>query len=110
MQLLTEHSNLYHSPNAEKWKVSPKTLKLSNIAPEEMSKYLTKIACMLLSLGPLENPQQSQRKLEGTQRLGLSPDLIVCRSENPIGQAVKDKISNFCHVVPEQVRFLDIPR
>lgn len=34
---------------------------------------------------------------------GLSPDLIVCRSERPIGQEVKDKISNFCHVAPEQV-------
>jgi CTP synthase len=47
--------------------------------------------------------QASVRELRG---LGLSPDLIVCRSENPIGQAVKDKISNFCHVAPEQVRFL----
>jgi len=25
--LLTEQSNLYHSQNAEKWKISPKTLK-----------------------------------------------------------------------------------
>jgi hypothetical protein len=25
--LLTEQSNLYHAQNAEKWKVSPKTLK-----------------------------------------------------------------------------------
>jgi len=38
--LLTEQSNLYHSQNAEKWKVSPKTLKLSNITPEEMRKFL----------------------------------------------------------------------
>lgn len=44
--------------------------------------------------------QSSVRELRG---LGLSPDLIVCRSENPINQAVKDKISNFCHVPPEQV-------
>ncbi|XP_069676513.1 CTP synthase isoform X2 [Periplaneta americana] len=44
--------------------------------------------------------QASVRELRG---LGLSPDLIVCRSENPIGQTVKEKISNFCHVAPEQV-------
>lgn len=44
--------------------------------------------------------QASVRELRG---LGLSPDLIVCRSEKPIGQTVKDKISNFCHVAPEQV-------
>ncbi|PNF14520.1 CTP synthase, partial [Cryptotermes secundus] len=51
--------------------------------------------------------QASVRELRG---LGLSPDLIVCRSENPIGQAVKDKISNFCHVAPEQVLCIhDLP-
>ncbi|XP_055642364.1 CTP synthase isoform X2 [Toxorhynchites rutilus septentrionalis] len=44
--------------------------------------------------------QASVRELRG---LGLSPDLIVCRSEKPIGNEVKDKISNFCHVAPEQV-------
>jgi len=37
--LLTEQSNLYHSQNAEKWKISPKTLKWSNITPEEMRKF-----------------------------------------------------------------------
>ncbi|KAG5681975.1 hypothetical protein PVAND_011374 [Polypedilum vanderplanki] len=44
--------------------------------------------------------QASVRELRG---LGLSPDLIVVRSERAIGQEVKDKISNFCHVGPEQV-------
>ncbi len=36
--------------------------------------------------------------------LGISPDLIVCRSEKPIDSSVKEKISNFCHVEPEKVR------
>lgn len=44
--------------------------------------------------------QASVRELRG---LGLSPDLIVVRSERPIGIEVKEKISNFCHVAPEQV-------
>ncbi|GJQ82025.1 hypothetical protein Trydic_g6901 [Trypoxylus dichotomus] len=44
--------------------------------------------------------QSSVRELRG---LGLSPDIIVCRSEKPIDQSVKDKISNFCHVAPDQV-------
>ncbi|XP_034948323.1 CTP synthase [Chelonus insularis] len=44
--------------------------------------------------------QASVRELRG---LGLSPDLIVCRSEQAIGPVVKEKISNFCHVAPEQV-------
>jgi len=46
IQLLTELSNLYHSQNAEKWKVSPKTLKWSNITPEEMRKFLGLIILM----------------------------------------------------------------
>lgn len=44
--------------------------------------------------------QASVRELRG---MGLMPDLIVCRSENPIDGEVKSKISNFCHVPPEQV-------
>uniref|UniRef100_A0A0V0G503 CTP synthase n=1 Tax=Triatoma dimidiata TaxID=72491 RepID=A0A0V0G503_TRIDM len=44
--------------------------------------------------------QASVRELRG---LGLSPDLIVCRSEFPITNNVKSKISMFCHVPPEQV-------
>jgi hypothetical protein len=35
-QLLTEQSNLYHRQNEQKWKMLPKTLKWSNITPEEM--------------------------------------------------------------------------
>ncbi|XP_047345064.1 CTP synthase isoform X1 [Vespa velutina] len=50
---------------------------------------------------PKTKPTQSSvRELRG---LGLSPDLIVCRSEKPIGNAVKEKISSFCHVEPDQV-------
>lgn len=44
--------------------------------------------------------QASVRELRG---LGLSPDLIVCRSEKPINDEVRHKISNFCHVAPDQV-------
>ncbi|XP_007500926.1 CTP synthase 2 isoform X2 [Monodelphis domestica] len=47
--------------------------------------------------------QNSVRALRG---LGLSPDLIVCRSSKPIEMAVKEKISMFCHVEPEQVIFI----
>ncbi|XP_062039883.1 CTP synthase 2 isoform X2 [Lepus europaeus] len=43
--------------------------------------------------------QNSVRALRG---LGLSPDLIVCRSSTPIEMPVKEKISMFCHVKPEQ--------
>jgi len=44
--LLTEQSNIYHSQNAEKWKVLPQTLKWSSITPEEMRKFLGLIILM----------------------------------------------------------------
>ncbi|XP_043224234.1 CTP synthase 1-like [Amphibalanus amphitrite] len=44
--------------------------------------------------------QASVRELRG---LGLYADIIVCRSEKPIGPEVKRKLSNFCHVAPHQV-------
>lgn len=44
--------------------------------------------------------QASVRELRG---LGLSPDLIMVRSEKPIGDEVKQKISLFCHVDVPQV-------
>ncbi|XP_078492571.1 CTP synthase 2 isoform X2 [Ciona intestinalis] len=44
--------------------------------------------------------QHSVRALRG---LGLSPDLICCRSQSPIEMSVKEKISNFCHLAMEQV-------
>ncbi|XP_018580459.1 CTP synthase 1 isoform X1 [Scleropages formosus] len=44
--------------------------------------------------------QNSVRELRG---LGLSPDLVVCRCSTPLDNAVKEKISMFCHVEPEQV-------
>lgn len=54
---------------------------------------------------PKTKPTQSSvRELRG---LGLSPDLIVCRSEKPIDDSVKEKISNFCHVSPGQVEFIN---
>uniref|UniRef100_A0AAR2KX22 CTP synthase n=1 Tax=Pygocentrus nattereri TaxID=42514 RepID=A0AAR2KX22_PYGNA len=44
--------------------------------------------------------QNSVRELRG---LGLSPDLIMCRCTTPLENSVKEKISMFCHVEPEQV-------
>ncbi|KAK3098119.1 hypothetical protein FSP39_016291 [Pinctada imbricata] len=44
--------------------------------------------------------QSSVRELRG---LGLSPDLIVCRCASPVIESVKNKISLFCHVKPQQV-------
>ncbi|KAI8903311.1 CTP synthase N-terminus-domain-containing protein [Gorgonomyces haynaldii] len=44
--------------------------------------------------------QASVRSLRG---LGLSPDLIACRSSKPLASDVQSKLSMFCHVRPECV-------
>ena len=49
--------------------------------------------------------QASVRELRG---LGISPDLIVCRSEKPVDDSVKEKISNFCHVGVNQVSIIPV--
>lgn len=44
--------------------------------------------------------QQSARDLRA---LGITPDLIMCRSSDVLLQDTKDKISSFCHVEPRCV-------
>ncbi|EPZ33602.1 CTP synthase [Rozella allomycis CSF55] len=48
--------------------------------------------------------QSGVRDLRG---LGLSPDIIACRCTNEVDDAVRSKISMFCHVPPSQV--LSVP-
>ena len=40
IRLFTEQSNIYQRQNEQKWKMLPKTLKWSNIMPEEMRKFM----------------------------------------------------------------------
>ena len=44
--------------------------------------------------------QASVKELQG---MGLWPDILVCRSEYPLDQGIKDKISLFCNVPSEHV-------
>lgn len=45
----------------------------------------------------------TQHSVKEMQGLGLFPDIIVLRSDNPIEQSIKDKIALFCNVRPECV-------
>lgn len=44
--------------------------------------------------------QASVKELQG---MGLQPDIIVCRSERPLDQTLKDKIALFCNVPSNRV-------
>ena len=42
----------------------------------------------------------TQHSVKELQNIGISPDLIVCRSEQPLDHDLKKKISLFCNVPP----------
>ena len=45
----------------------------------------------------------TQASVKELQSMGLWPDIIVCRSEHPLDEAIKDKISLFCNVPKSHV-------
>ena len=52
----------------------------------------------------------TQHSVMKLREIGLSPDIIFCRSEHHIGQPVKDKIALFCNVPPNHViEGIDVP-
>lgn len=45
----------------------------------------------------------TQHSVMKLREIGLSPDMILCRSEQPIEQSVRDKIALFCNVQADHV-------
>ena len=45
----------------------------------------------------------TQASVKDLQGMGIQPDIIVCRSEHPLDQSIKDKISLMCDVDSEGV-------
>lgn len=45
----------------------------------------------------------TQASVKELQALGIRPDILVCRSEYPLTQELKDKIALFCNVMSEHV-------
>jgi CTP synthase len=53
-----------------------------------------------------ENEQKTkptQHSVQSLRSLGLSPDMLACRSTEPLEHNVKEKLALFCHVLPEAV-------
>ena len=40
----------------------------------------------------------TQMSVKSLQGMGIQPDVIICRSEHPLNQSIKDKIALFCNV------------
>ena len=45
----------------------------------------------------------TQASVKDLQGMGIQPDIIVCRSEHPLDQGLKDKIALFCNVPSNHV-------
>ena len=51
----------------------------------------------------------TQASVKDLQGMGIQPDIIVCRSEHPLDQSIKDKIALFCNVpVSHVLQNLDV--
>jgi CTP synthase len=63
------------------------------------------MVCLVPVVGSVgeQKTKPTQNAIRDLRSLGLSPDIIVCRSQSPLDTAVRSKISMFCHVSPEQV-------
>lgn len=45
----------------------------------------------------------TQHSVKELRQIGIQPDLIICRSEMPVSDELKDKISLFCNIEAENV-------
>jgi len=45
----------------------------------------------------------TQHSVNELRRIGIQPDIIICRSEHPVSEGIKDKISLFCDVARQAV-------
>ncbi len=56
-------------------------------------------------MGPVgeQKTKPTQHTVKELRGLGITPDLIVCRSSEPLQQEIKDKLAAFCHVEPRAV-------
>lgn len=50
-----------------------------------------------------QKTKPTQHSVATLRSLGLNPSLLACRSSEPLGDSVREKLASFCHVRPEQV-------
>ena len=50
-----------------------------------------------------QKTKPTQHSVKELRAVGMSPDIIVCRSTNQLDSATKAKISGFCHVAQSNV-------
>jgi CTP synthase len=56
-------------------------------------------------MGPVgeQKTKPTQHTVKELRGLGISPDVLVCRAEEPLAQDTREKLAAFCHVSPNAV-------
>lgn len=56
-------------------------------------------------MGPVgeQKTKPTQHTVKELRGLGISPDILVCRSTSPLNLETREKLASFCHVSPEAV-------
>ena len=56
-------------------------------------------------MGPVgeQKTKPTQHTVKELRGLGISPDILVCRSSAPLNRETREKLAAFCHVIPDAV-------
>ena len=56
-------------------------------------------------MGPVgeQKTKPTQHTVKELRGLGITPDILVCRSSAPLNEETREKLAQFCHVKPEAV-------
>ncbi|KAI3965960.1 hypothetical protein MKX01_010917 [Papaver californicum] len=57
----------------------------------------------VLSVVGEQKTKPTQHSVRGLRGLGLTPNILACRSTEPLDENVKEKLSQFCHVQAENI-------
>lgn len=72
------------------------------VGPENVLFIHTTLVIYMRAAGELKT-KPTQQSIAKLREIGISPGIVLCRTELPLDQDIKDKISLFCNVVPEAV-------
>ncbi len=72
------------------------------VGPENVLFIHTTLVIYMRAAGELKT-KPTQQSIAKLREIGISPGIVLCRTEMPLDQDIKDKISLFCNVVPEAV-------
>ncbi len=73
-----------------------------DVGPENVLFIHTTLIIYMRAAGELKT-KPTQQSIAKLREIGISPGVILCRTERPIDQDVRDKISLFCNVSPDAV-------